>query len=65
MTANNGDTFGMGRAENVAPATAQAAASGQYTGKSASHACDRDQQQMSDAHKNQSIIYRTGQNGGN
>jgi hypothetical protein len=41
MTVNNGDTLGMGRDKNVAPATAQAAASEQYTAKSTSHARDR------------------------
>jgi hypothetical protein len=37
MTANNGDTFGRGQVEIVAPATVQAAASGLHTEKSASH----------------------------
>ncbi len=41
MTANNGDTFGRGRVENVAPATAQAVASGQYTAKSTTRAHHR------------------------
>ena len=65
MKANKGDTLGRGRLENVAPATAQAAASGQYTGKSANHACGRDLQRITDTDENQSILYRTGQNGGN
>lgn len=44
MTVDNGDSLlrGMGRVDIVAPATAQAAASGQTTEKSASHARQRD-----------------------
>ncbi len=41
MTANNEDTFGSGRVEIVAPATAQAVASGQYNAKSITRARDR------------------------
>ena len=41
MTANIGDTLGRGRVEIVAPATAQAAASEQYTAKSTTRARDR------------------------
>lgn len=51
MTANNEDTSGQGRVENVAPATAQAAASAQNTEKSASHAHERDLQRITDTHK--------------
>ena len=65
MTANNGDTLGMGRVENVAPATAQAAVSGQYTEKSTTRTRDRSISNESVTHENQSISYRTGQNGGN
>ncbi len=65
MKTNNGDTLRRGRVAIAAPATAQAAASGQHTEKSASHAHQRDPQRITDTDKNQSILYKTGQNGGN
>ena len=65
MKANNGDALGRGRLGNAAPASAQAAASAQNTEKSASHAHKRDLQRITDIDENQSILNRTGQNGGN